>query len=166
MDRINAKRAQIRVALADPGRRCGMMVHEAMTVAPNCIPEETTALELVELFHARGFRHLLVTSPERGLVGVISDRDVIRCFGPEQSPSRSTLEGIRASDLMSTDLITVGPNVPLERAVELMVDQGISCLPVLVDGTLRGILTATDLQVVLQLLLQTSRHSSLEESIR
>ena len=166
MDRIDAKRAQIRVALADPGRRCGMMVHEVMTVAPNCISTETTALELVELFHARGFRHLLVTSPANGLVGVISDRDVIGCFGPGGSPSRSVLEGIRAADLMSTDLITVGPNVPLEQAVELMVDQGISCLPVVADRTLMGILTTTDLQVVLQLLLQTSRHSSLEESIR
>jgi predicted transcriptional regulator len=46
-----------------------------------------------------------------------------------------------------------------------MLDEGISCLPVVREGTLLGILTNTDLHVVLQALLQTIRHASLAESI-
>ena len=51
------------------------------------------------------------------------------------------------------------------HAVLVMIDQGISCLPVLVDGTLVGIVTNTDLHVLLQLLLQTAFHSPLEEPV-
>jgi predicted transcriptional regulator len=66
---------------------------------------------------------------------------------------------------MSTDLVTVGPNMPLERAVSMMIGQGISCLPVLADETLMGILTNTDLHLLLQILLETIRQSSLEKSL-
>ena len=51
------------------------------------------------------------------------------------------------------------------KAAALMLDEGISCLPVVREGTLLGILTNTDLHVVLQALLQTIRHASLAESI-
>ena len=136
-----------------------------MTAAPTCISPNATVLELVQLFHDRQFRHPLVTDATGRLVGVISDRDVLRCLGPQRRPERSVLEGITAGEIMSTDLVTVSPSMPLERAVVLMSEQGISCLPVLAGGTLVGIVTNTDLHVVLQLLLQTLRQSLSEESL-
>ena len=165
MDRISAKQAHIFAALQDNQRQGGLLARDVMTVAPSCIPPTTTTLELIDLFHAKLFRHLLVTCPDEGLVGVISDRDVIRCLGPDKSPKKSRLAGIAAGEIMSTDLITIGPNTPLDRAVQIMVDQGISCLPVLVEGTPVGILTNTDLHLVLQALLQILRQASSEESI-
>ena len=56
---------------------------------------------------------------------------------------------------MSTDLLTVGPNTPLAEAVDVMIEHGISCLPVLAGDDLVGILTNTDLHVLLHLLLQS-----------
>ena len=108
-------------------------------------PAETSVLELVELFHAKHFRHVLVVDHEDKLVGVVSDRDVLRCFGFHEGPKRSILAGIRVQELMSTDLVTVRPETPLEQAVTLMVEEGISCLPVLNEAELVGILTNTDL---------------------
>jgi len=107
----------------------------------------------------------MVTDAAGRLIGVISDRHVIRCLGPGQHPDRAALARITAAGIMSTNLVTVRPDTPLERAVMLMTEQGISCLPVLVDRTLVGILTNTDLHVVLQILLQTLRRSLLAESI-
>ena len=49
------------------------------------------------------------------------------------------------------------------RIVETMVDHGISCLPVLNQGEVVGILTNTDLHLLLQLVLQTTKLSLLEE---
>jgi acetoin utilization protein AcuB len=155
MDRISAKQARVSAVLMDSGRQGDLLVRDVMTVAPSCVPPTTTVPELIDLFHAKLFRHMLVTCPERGLVGVISDRDVIRCLGPDKAPKRSRLATISAGDIMSTDILTIGPNTPLGKAVQIIVDQGISCLPVLVDGTPVGILTNTDLHVVLQSLLQT-----------
>jgi len=168
MDRLDVKRLQVLEALGAgdrPGRRGGLRVGRVMTAVPSCIPPETDVVELIRLFHTKRFRHLLVTCEENRLIGVISDRDVIRCLGPDKFPKRSALRRITAAEIMSTDLVTVGPDVPLEQAVGLMIDQGISCLPVLADGTLLGIVTNTDLHLVLQILLETVRQSSLEESV-
>ncbi len=167
MDRVDLKRAQISEALGDVwswGCEDRLLIGRVMTTAPSCIPPETTALELIGLFHAKRFRHLLVTDQQNRLVGIISDRDVIRCLGPEKTPKRSSLAQITAAEIMSTDLVTVRPDTPLNRAAALMIDEGISCLPVLADGVLVGIVTNTDLHVVLQILLETIRQSFSEES--
>jgi len=164
MDLTSAKQTRIHAALQDSRRQGGLLARDVMTVAPSCISPTTTTLELIGLFHAKQFRHLLVTCPEKGLLGIISDRDALRCLGPDKSPNKSRLAGIAASEIMSTDLITIGPNTPLDRVVQIMVDQGISCLPVLVDGTPVGILTNTDLHMALQALLQVLRQVSSEES--
>ncbi|HUT12654.1 MAG TPA: CBS domain-containing protein [Thermoguttaceae bacterium] len=167
MNRIELKQRQVCEALARTQTRFGrtnLTVGRVMTAGPYCVRPETTALELVKLFHAKQFRHLMVTDEADCLVGVVSDRDVIRCLGPESRPDHDVLEGISAGEIMSTDLVTVGPDTPLERAVSLMLEEGISSLPVLAGGTLVGILTNTDLHVVLQqMLLQTLRQSRSEK---
>jgi len=167
MDRTNFKRQQVLNALddsqwtADPGL---LSAGQVMTTTLSCIEPEENAVELVKLFHRKRFRHLLVTDSASRLVGVISDRDVVRCFGPDRHPDLSVLEKIVARQIMSTDLVTICPNTPLDRAASLMIEEGISCLPVLDEGTLVGIITNTDLHVVLQVLLQTLRQSLPEQS--
>lgn len=167
MDRLESKRNQVLEALGDAERwerQGGLTVGQVMTVEPSCISPDMNALELVKLFHAKQFRHLLVVQ-EGHLAGVISDRDVIRCLGPEHSPQRDVLTRITAAEIMSTDLVTVGPETSLDKAAVMMLEEGISCLPVVSEGCLQGILTNTDLHVVLQILLQTLRHSSLAEPL-
>jgi CBS domain-containing protein len=109
------------------------------------------------MFHAKEFRHLLVTDPHGRLLGLVSDRDVLRCFGPGRYPDQERLERTAALDIMSSDLITVAPDTLLAVAANEMLGHGISCLPVLTDEQLVGILTDTDLQTVLEVLLQTSK---------
>jgi acetoin utilization protein AcuB len=52
-------------------------------------------------------------------------------------------------DVMSTDLVTVGPGESARRAWELMRDRRIRHLPVVVDGRLVGVLSDRDLRPVL-----------------
>ena len=151
--------------MASRDRRNCLLIGQVMTTSPSCISPQTTALELIELFHSKRFRHMLVTDGHDKLVGVISDRDVIRCLGPGKSLQRDSLARITAADLMSTDLVTVQPSTPVERAAVLMIDEGISCLPVLADGLLAGIVTNTDMHVVLQILLEALRQSPSEEPL-
>jgi len=163
VDLIEAKRAQVSGVLGEIRRRRGLLAGHVMTPQPSCVRLETTVLELVKLFYAKQFRHLLVTDQANGLLGVISDRDVLRCLGPGERPEPAALARISAGQIMSTDVVTIGPETPLSRAVVLMIDHGISCLPVLANGSLVGILTNSDLHVVLQVLLETARQSSSEE---
>ena len=54
---------------------------------------------------------------------------------------------------MTTDLVTVAPDIPLEEAARIMADNKIGGLPVVEDGRLVGIITETDIfKVFLELL--------------
>ena len=159
MDRLDRKRQQILAALSEAVEhgQDRLRVGQVMTPDPACISADASILDLVRLFHAKEFRHPLVTDAEGNLVGVVSDRDVIRCFGPAKYPPEDVLRGITAAEIMSTDVVTVSPDDPLEQAIELLFGYGINCLPVVSDTRLVGILTTTDLYVVLEALLKTLR---------
>ncbi len=161
MQHTEIKRIQVLSALQKSGARLGdLRVADLMTRAPSCVSAATSALELVRLFHAKNFRHLLVTDHSGRLEGVISDRDVLRCFGAERRPSKKALAAIAASQLMSTDLVTIGPSASLVEALHRMLEQGISCLPVMADEMLVGIITNTDLHVMLDILLASCEAAS------
>jgi len=136
-----------------------------MTAQPTCIRSDASVLELAKTLHTKGHRHLLVIDQDDLFVGVISDRDIVRCFGPGEYPEPETLAGISAAEIMSTDLITVLPSLPLKQAVTLMMENGISCLPVVASGALVGILTTTDLFIALELLLKSLERSTEEEPL-
>ena len=162
MDRLDPKRRQIAEAMLEIAeRQPGLMltVGQVMTRDPLTVTGDTSLLALVELFHAREFRHPLVTDGDRHLVGVVSDRDVIRCFGPGKYPQEDTLKSLTTADIMSTDLITTTPETTVEDALELMFGYAINCLPVISGGKLVGILTTTDLYLVLESVLIAFRES-------
>src|SRR4051812_16454339 len=107
MHRLDVKRIQIIDAFEEASRAGHpghLLVSHVMTPAPSCISPDTTVLDLVNLFHAREFRHPLVADENGRLVGVISDRDVLRCFGPDTHPKTEALAAIRAADIMSSEL--------------------------------------------------------------
>ncbi len=109
------------------------------------------------MLHAQQFRHLLVTDSRGRLLGLVSDRDVLRCFGPGRYPDQEVLGGISVAEIMSGhDLIVVRPDTLLLAAATEMLVHGISCLPVMAEEKVVGILTSTDINAVLEVLLQTS----------
>ena len=120
-------------------------VRDVMTPAPTCIDSQASILQIVRLVHAKKFRHLLITDEQNELVGVVSDRDIVRCFGPGEFPDDSVLEKMRAADIMSTDVVSVGPNASVAACIDEMLDHGINCLPVVVGRRPVGILTTADL---------------------
>lgn len=74
------------------------------------------------------------------LVGVISERDVVRHVA-----SGAGLEHALARDLMSTDPVTVQADAPLSEAAELMREAGVRHLPVLKGDLIAGFLSIRDL---------------------
>ncbi len=82
-------------------------------------------------------RHLPVLDERRRLVGILSDRDILRTL----SRPRSTT----VAEVMSRDVVTVRADQSAHAAAGLMLDRRISALPVLADdGSMVGVLTATD----------------------
>jgi CBS domain-containing protein len=84
-------------------------------------------------------RHVLVVDQRGHLVGLVSDRDLLRAM------NRKGDRPIRIADVMTPDPVTVQTGDPAHEALELLLERKIGCLPVEGDdGQLVGILTATD----------------------
>ena len=104
-----------------------------------------------ERFEQFGFHHLLVLE-KRKLVGVISDRDLLRNLSPflgrafaERPQDLATLN-LRVHQIMTRKPVGAMPEMPIEAAARLMPDQDISCLPVVNDRCQPvGIVTWKDL---------------------
>ncbi|MFN3681287.1 MAG: CBS domain-containing protein [Nitrospira sp.] len=98
------------------------------------------------LFQEHQFHHLLVV--EQGeLVGIISDRDLLKAISPnigtlsETDRDRATLNK-RAHHIMTRNPVTVQTTTPIEIAAALMLEKQVSCLPITSGNRhLEGILT-------------------------
>lgn len=85
----------------------------------------------------KDIRHLVVTEDSR-LLGVVSERDLGGRNGAALRRGRTV------SELMTPQVATATPRTTLRRAANLMSGQLIGSLPVLEDGRVVGIVTATD----------------------
>ncbi len=121
------------------------MSRDVEVVAP-----DTALMEIQERMNRHGFRHLLVVEDGR-LVGVLSDRDVLRAISPDidtlvEEPRDVKTLARPAREVMRADPITTRPGTPIEEAGRLLLERSISCLPV-VDrgGKIAGIVTSRDI---------------------
>ena len=97
-----------------------------------------------------GVRHIPVV---RGgeLVGVLSDRDVLRASlsnlnGRSADERRAFLHAVEIAKVMSEPPVVIAPEESIVAAARLMVDRRIGCLPVVDrEGVLIGLVTKTDL---------------------
>ena len=103
-----------------------------ITVTPNeAVTEAHAEMELGVI------RHLLVVDDRGRLVGVLSDRDLLRGAHSKRSHT--------VGDLMSRDVVTLRPEAPAHEAAVLMLDLRIGSLPVVDEnGSLIGVVTQTN----------------------
>lgn len=121
----------------------GIMSRDLVTVDPG-----TVLMDIRKRLQEGGFHHLLVV--ENGeLLGVISDRDVLRALSPfldtytEEHRDVQTLAQ-PASEVMRSEPITVAPGAEINDASRLLLDHDISSLPVVERDKLVGIVTTKD----------------------
>ncbi|HEX9734778.1 MAG TPA: CBS domain-containing protein [Thermoanaerobaculia bacterium] len=94
-------------------------------------------------------RHIPVVDPERYLVGLVSQRDLLRNTlmerpGGSSYVEDSILEELRVEEVMTRELEVGTPSMTLRDAARLMLDKKYGCLPVVDGQRLVGILTEAD----------------------
>lgn len=127
-----------------------MLVRDCMQREVVSVSPDDTLSTALRVTGRHRLRHLPVLLSNGDLVGILTDRD-IRLAMP--SPLVSTdvdaadfLERTPIAAIMTREVITVGPDAPVEDAAKLIHRHRISALPVLDESMqLLGILTETDI---------------------
>jgi len=65
-----------------------------------------------------------VVNPDGELVGIVSRTDLVRAY-------LKPYAGLRAEDIMTTQVATVIPDIPVRAAVQIMLDRGVHQLVIL-----------------------------------
>ena len=115
------------------------------------LPPSATVLAALELMRDRKMRSVLVVDAGK-LKGIVTQGDcAMKVLRPGLSASETRLESI-----MTPEPLTVSPEAPLERCMDLMMGRRIRHLPVTEQGQLIGMISIGDL--MRHLLSQQSQH--------
>lgn len=101
-----------------------------------------------QLMSQHNIRHLPVVDDHGDIQGIISDRDLISVVFDASWTNVQEFENFWSKKIVSSITIknpkSVKPNTPLKEAGTILLDNKISCLPVLEGRHLVGIITDTD----------------------
>jgi acetoin utilization protein AcuB len=127
-----------------------MLVKERMTPNPICGHPEMPVTEAQALMREKRFRHLPIVDDAGTLVGLITQRSLLRALPSDVSQfSRFevsyVLAKIKVRSVMVTEVLTIDEDTAIEEAARIMADERIGCLPVMRAGALAGIITDNDL---------------------
>lgn len=117
-------------------------VRHVMTPDPIVVNKSTPGAWMAQLLFTHRMAYLAVCDSERRLLGVVKASD------------RRARPNACAADLMTPPAGCVAPNTALGAAISLLIEQGVSFLPVVDRGALCGVLTPTDLVLTLHCSLQ------------
>ncbi|OIO99057.1 MAG: hypothetical protein AUK03_00205 [Anaerolineae bacterium CG2_30_64_16] len=127
-----------------------MLVGKWMTRNPITIAADVGIDDALHLMRERKIRRLPVLNAAGQMIGIVSDKDLLHAApSPATSLSvhelRYLLAKLTVKKVMSSPVITVTPDTPLEQAARIMADSKIGGLPVIEQGRLVGIITETDI---------------------
>ncbi|GAB4013429.1 CBS domain-containing protein [Spirosoma migulaei] len=123
------------------------------------VSSDQTVLDALRVMAEKNIGALLVV--DKGvLTGIFSERDYARKVILKDRHSDDTL----IADVMTANVITIGPDQRLEECMQIMSDKHIRHLPVMDNGELMGIISIND--VVKAIIVdQKTRIDSLESYI-
>ena len=101
---------------------------------------DASVLDALALMAEKDIGALVIIDAEN-LVGIMSERDYARKVIMHGKASRDTL----VRDIMTTDVLTVDPERPLEECMRLMATWHYRHLPVVLDGRVVGVVSISDL---------------------
>ena len=128
-----------------PTEVADVMTGKVVTLSPH-----HSFSEAANLMNDRYFRHCVVVDAHGQIVGVISDRDILRVLARNPNARSKSLDQI-----MTHNPVTVRRHTPIADAVSKILSKRINCLPVVEeDGSVCGIVTSTDLIKSYQRLLE------------
>jgi CBS domain-containing protein len=117
-------------------------VLETKDKALYCIHPEESLFNCIKILNAKRLGALIVITPTEDVVGIITERDILRIT----HETRGQLEGLTVAQVMSPkeELTTASTGDDISVAMEIMTAKKVRHLPIVDVGELKGILAIGD----------------------
>ena len=120
--------------------RLEVIVHELMKENPLTVEDSTPLPVIRKIFKEKRIRHLPVLKDSSKVVGIISDRDLLKV------ETMGTFQFLKAHEIMNTIIILVDEDTPVAHVAKVMIEEKISAMPVInLKHQMIGIITKTDI---------------------
>ncbi|MDY0287710.1 MAG: CBS domain-containing protein [Sphaerochaeta sp.] len=145
-----------------------MIIERRMTRNPVTATPDMSISEASTLMKQEKVHRLPVLDKDKKLVGLLTEKDILYA-SPSPASSLSIhemaylLSKLTVKKLMSKNVVTINKDTTVEEAARMMVDQDLSCLPVLEGDKLIGIVSKSDMFKIL-LELFGARHFGIRVS--
>lgn len=123
-----------------------LRVRDLMTEGVFAVAESDSLETVRDLMDRRAIRHAPVVAANGAVAGLISQRDLPRLLRWNLPPAEvERIErNLRAAEIMTREVVTVGPDEDIRRAARILLEHKIGCLPVVLGQRLVGIITEAD----------------------
>jgi CBS domain-containing protein len=116
-----------------------MQVSEIMSTDLVTVGPEYNVADVASLMRSKRIGSVIVLEDDR-VLGILTERDILGVVGSGEDP-----KNVAAHEALTDDLVTIGPDAPVEEAAQEMVRAGVRHLPVISEQDLIGIVSMRDL---------------------
>lgn len=129
-----------------------LLVRDVMTPRVHRVSPDTPVRELLEMVSAHRLRAVPVVGEEREVLGIVTDRDLLRHLlpgalrpGEDAKAGDGSPETLRVRDIMTRSVMCISEDQALAEVASVMVSKDVERLPVVHEGKLTGFLTRGDI---------------------
>jgi CBS domain-containing protein len=142
--------------MAEMGLRSRMLVKDVMSSPAITVTENTSVNKASQLMSEGKVGCIIVTNKSGKALGIITESDLVtRVLAKNLTPSKLT-----AKEVMSTPLITVGPDETLTETARRMSKLDVRRMGVVYRGDLVGIISSKDILAVTPELLENMQEKA------
>lgn len=120
-----------------------------ITFNPWAVGPTVPVEEIAQQFQVLQIRHVPVVDDQRRVIGMISERDLLRNWQRREEHSGdlacgSVWNGTLARDIMTQEVVTITPDVSFKEALKILLSRPIHALPVVENEQLLGVISSRD----------------------
>jgi len=142
---VAAQSAYARTQADSSGRRPILLAQEIMKSPVVGITPDASLAEAWGLMKAKGFRHIPVVSSDQILIGIVSDRDLLRYANVLERNERARLPNT-VGQVMTSKVLVATATTEVREIAQVMLYERISAMPIVNDSNRPvGMLTVTDI---------------------
>ena len=139
-----------------------MFVKDFMTRNVVTVHADEKAGPALQLLREQGLRRAPVVDENGAPLGLVSDRRLLEALSVPvrrgQVNAKEHAPSLIVRDIMTRDVVTAPPDLPMETAGVLMASHRVGSLLVVEEGRVVGIITETDMARISLLLLMGNEH--------